>query len=98
MAIHASNKLRKALADTSNGCRNYFRHIRTPQPPPTSVLRLSDGTLTSDLRAIHKAFHYAKDKCNGDDKHGPNYIEPREFRLFLRTLRQYFEYYQAFDT
>ena len=48
--------------------------------------------------AIHKAFHYAKDKCNGDDKHGPNYIEPREFRLFLRTLRQYFEYFQAFDT
>ena len=48
--------------------------------------------------AIHKAFHYAKDKCNGDDKHGPNYIEHREFRLFLRTLRQYFEYFQAFDT
>ena len=48
--------------------------------------------------AINAAFHHAKDKLNGDDKYGPNYIEVGEFRLFLRTLRQYFEYFQAFDT
>ena len=29
--------------------------------------------------------------------HGPDYLEFREFRLFLQTLRQYFEYYAAFD-
>merc|ERR1739838_715224 len=28
---------------------------------------------------------------------GDEYIEFKEFRLFLQTLRQFFEYYQAFD-
>jgi len=47
--------------------------------------------------AMHRAFHFAKNKSQGDDKYGPDYLEFREFRLFLQTLRQYFEYYQAFD-
>ena len=47
--------------------------------------------------AIHRAFHFAKNKSQGESEHGPDYIEFREFRLFLQTLRQYFEYYQAFD-
>ena len=46
--------------------------------------------------ALNRAFHFAKDKSQGESEHGPDYIEFREFRLFLQTLRQYFEYYQAF--
>lgn len=46
--------------------------------------------------AVNASFHYSKDKSQGDDEHGPDYLEFREFRLFLQTLRQYFEYYQAF--
>jgi len=47
--------------------------------------------------AINRAFHFAKGKAKTEG-HGPDYIEFSEFRLFLQTLRQYFEYYQAFDT
>merc|ERR1712018_268109 len=46
--------------------------------------------------AVNASFHYSKDKSQGEDVHGPDYLEFREFRLFLQTLRQYFEYYQAF--
>ena len=30
-------------------------------------------------------------------KHDDDYLEFREFRLFLQALRQFFEYYQAFS-
>ena len=43
--------------------------------------------------AIHRAFHFAKNKSQGESEHGPDYIEFREFRLFLQTLRMNFEYY-----
>ena len=46
--------------------------------------------------AVDGAFHFAKDTSPIQGKHGPEYIEICEFRLFLATLRQYFEYYQAF--
>ena len=29
-------------------------------------------------------------------KHGDDYLEFSEFRIFLATLRQYFEYFEAF--
>jgi len=49
------------------------------------------------IPAINRAFHHCKNI--GEDKggHGPDFIEFREFRLLLKTLRQFFEYYQAFD-
>ena len=31
-----------------------------------------------------------------DREHGDDYLEFKEFRIFLRTLRQFFEYHQAF--
>ena len=34
----------------------------------------------------------------GDSKYGDDYLEFREFRLFLQTLRATFEFYQAFNT
>merc|ERR1719228_741284 len=47
--------------------------------------------------AVNAAFHYAKKAAPGESKHGDDYIEFREFRLFFQTLRQYFEYFQAFS-
>jgi len=44
--------------------------------------------------AISRAFHYAKDIS---ENNSPDFIEFREFRIFLQALRQFFEYYQAFD-
>ena len=48
------------------------------------------------FQAVNRAFHFAKNKSQGDSKHGDDLLEFREFRLFLQTLRQFFEYYQAF--
>ena len=39
-------ELRARLADTSKGCRNFFRHIRSPQPPPTSVQSIDQPSKT----------------------------------------------------
>jgi len=47
--------------------------------------------------AINESFHFAKTKSTGEDKYGPDFLEKRELRLFLQTLRQYFEYFQAFS-
>jgi len=47
--------------------------------------------------AVNASFHYAKKMSTGEDKHGAEFLELREFRLFLQTLRQYFEYFQAFS-
>jgi len=49
------------------------------------------------IPAINRSFHHCKAVGSGDNPHGDDYIEFREFRLFLQTLRQFFEYYQAFD-
>ena len=48
------------------------------------------------FQAVNRAFHFAKNKSQGDSKHGDDLLEFREFRLFLQTMRQFFEYYQAF--
>ena len=50
--------------------------------------------------AINRAYHFARDKsfARVGDKQGRHYLEFKEFRLFLKALRQYFEYFQAFDT
>ena len=47
--------------------------------------------------AVNASFHYAKKASPGESKHGDDFIEFREFRLFFQTLRQYFEYFQAFS-
>ena len=68
---------------------------------------LQSDTLFDCKKPIHRSFHFAKNaggssskkgKANSKRKDlGPEFIEFIEFRLFLATLRQYFEYYQAFD-
>jgi len=51
-----------------------------------------------DLKpVINRAFLDAKDKCKSKSKYGPDYVERREYRLLLKYLRAYFEYWVAFD-
>jgi len=47
--------------------------------------------------AINRAFHHARKISKKESEHGDDYIEFCEFRIFLYMLRQFFEYYQAFD-
>ena len=47
--------------------------------------------------AIFQAFKAAKRSVKTKSKHGKDYVERCEFRLMLLYLRQYFEYYEAFD-
>ena len=44
-----------------------------------------------------ESFNFAKKASSGDDKHGPEYLELREFRLFLQTLVQHLAYLKAFS-
>merc|ERR1711963_24980 len=58
---------------------------------------LQSDELFDCKQAVNRAFHFAKNKSQGESKHGDDLLEFREFRLFLQTLRQFFEYYQAFE-
>merc|ERR1712110_342528 len=49
------------------------------------------------IPAINRSFHHCKAVSKSSNEKGDDYIEFKEFRLFLQTLRQFFEYYQAFD-
>merc|ERR1712029_1075070 len=49
------------------------------------------------IPAINRSFHHTKNVSKSDNKHGAEYIEFPEFRLFLQTLRQFFESYEAFN-
>merc|ERR1711872_279607 len=55
------------------------------------------GDLFDCRPAINRAFHFAKDVHTSKNQHGDDYLEFSEFRLFLHAVRQFFEYYQAFD-
>jgi Ca2+-binding EF-hand superfamily protein len=46
--------------------------------------------------AILRAFQIAKNSTKSKHECGDDYIEFREFRFFLLSLRQYFEYWVAF--
>jgi hypothetical protein len=46
--------------------------------------------------AIMRAFQYAKAYNKGTSKYGDDYLEKRDFRIFLVALRQRFEYFVAF--
>merc|ERR1711892_1177953 len=55
------------------------------------------GDLFDYRPAINRAFHFSRDVHTSANTHGDDYLEFREFRLFLQAVRQFFEYYQAFD-
>ena len=61
---------------------------------------IRDGLQLQDLfeakPAIIRAFNFAKDAVPGKNTYGADYLEKKEFRIFLVALRQRFEYFQAF--
>ena len=59
-----------------------------------AVLKLQD--LFDCKPAVFQAFKFAKDFSKGTGVSN-NYIELKEFRIFLLALKQYLEYYEAFD-
>ena len=71
-----------SLAETEKGIRD--------------VLRIDE--IFDAKPAIIRAFQIAKDvtKSKRSDGVGDDYIEFKEFRFFLLSLRQYFEYWAAF--
>lgn len=51
-----------------------------------------------DLKpVIMRAFTAAKNACPSKSKKGSEYVEAKEYRLLLKYLRQYYEYWVAFD-
>jgi len=58
---------------------------------------LNIGDLFDCRPAINRAFHFARDVHPSSNSHGDDYLQFSEFRLFLHAVRQFFEYYQAFD-
>ena len=44
-----------------------------------------------------RAFTAAKNKLPSKNKHGDDYVSKAEFRYLLKYLRQYYEYWVAFD-
>ena len=54
---------------------------------------LKSDTLFDAKPAIMRAFQYAKDFSPSKSSHGSDYIEKKEFRIFLVALRQRFEYF-----
>ena len=51
-----------------------------------------------DLKPVMiRAFNAAKNAVKSKSKYGADYIEKREYRLLLKYLRQYFEYWVAFS-
>ena len=44
-----------------------------------------------------RAFNAAKDKVKSSSKNSADYVERSEYRYLLMYLRQYFEYWVAFD-
>merc|ERR1711936_1149932 len=49
------------------------------------------------IPAINRSFHHVKAVAKSENPHGDDFIQWPEFRLFLQTLRQFFEYYEAFS-
>ena len=47
--------------------------------------------------AIMRAFQATKKAVKTTNPHGDDYIQKKEFRLLLQFLREYFEFYEAFD-
>ena len=46
--------------------------------------------------AIIRAFNFAREYTQGTSAYGDDYLEKRDFRIFLVALRVRFEYFVAF--
>lgn len=69
-----------SLAETEKGLRDVIKNDQLFEAKP----------------AIMRAFQYARLYTKGTGTHGDDYLEKRDFRIFLVALRQRFEYLVAF--
>ena len=46
---------------------------------------------------LMRAYMAARDKLKSNNPHGDDYVSRAEFRYLLKYLRQYYEYWVAFD-
>merc|ERR1712215_73683 len=86
---------RKELWDAMDVNGNGFLSLAELTKGVQDVLAVEE--LFDAIPAINRSFHHCKNVSNNPSEHGPDFIEFREFRLLLQTIRQFFEYYQAFD-
>lgn len=54
-------------------------------------------TLFALKPVIIRAFNAAKNKLKATNPHGDDYVSKAEFKFLILYLRQYYEYWQAFD-
>merc|ERR1712154_611838 len=90
-----SHARRREIWNRMNVNGNKFLSLAEVDKGVIDVLGLED--VFDSKRAINEAFYFAKNSSPGDSKYGDDYLEFREFRLFLQTLRATFEFYQAFN-
>lgn len=90
VAIKRRNELWKYFDNNGNG----YASLAETQKGIRDGLQLQD--LYEAKPAIIRAFNFAKDAVPGKNKYGADYLEKKEFRIFLVALRQRFEYFQAF--
>merc|ERR1711892_545850 len=96
---HARTKVdfaaRKELWDAMDVNGNGYLSLAEVTKGVRDVIAVDE--LFDAIPAINRSFHHCKNVSTNPSEQGPDFIEFREFRLLLQTLRQFFEYYQAFD-
>ncbi|KAL5250048.1 hypothetical protein ACHWQZ_G015950 [Mnemiopsis leidyi] len=83
---------KKMFHDFDNG--NGILSLAEVDKAVRDVLRIDE--IFNAKPAIIRAFQIAKNSTKSKYESGDDYIELREFRFFLLSLRQYFEYWVAF--
>lgn len=91
----ADKDKRKELFSQFDPNGNGFLSLAEVEKGIRDVLQIDE--LFDAKPAIIRAFQIAKDVTKSKSSVGDDYIEFREFRFFLQSLRQYFEYYAAFS-
>jgi len=86
---------RREIWNSMNVNGNKFLSLAEVDKGVIDVLGLEE--VFDSKKAINEAFHFTKSSSPGDSRYGDDYLEFREFRLFLQTLRATFEFYQAFN-
>ena len=89
--FEARNKLWASIDVNGNG----YVSVAELDKGLADVMQNQD--LFNSKPAIIRAHQAAKDKVKTKSLHGPDYVERCEFRLVLLYLRQYFEYWIAFQ-
>lgn len=61
-----------------------------------SLDQVERGMKIKDEEGVTQAFQFARMYTKGTGKYGDDYLEKRDFRIFLIALKQRFEFHIAF--